>query len=128
MKRNGWKWVIPSILLVFCLAIAGCDNGTTTTPADPGERVVAGVEIMPDTYDVIIVGVGSSGHAAMVAAVDTGAKVIAVEQNAFAFPMMSAGIGAAESTQQKAARDASTPGFRWFTKNDLFNTLFEYSH
>jgi fumarate reductase flavoprotein subunit len=125
MTRNALKCVILGTLLVF-LVSTGCDNTTNTSGSE--DRAAVGVEVMSDVYDVIVVGVGSSGHAAMVAAVDTGAKVIAVEQAAFAFPMMSAGIGAAESTQQKAARDEGNPSFRWFTKDTLFNTLFEYSH
>ncbi|MDR2742506.1 MAG: FAD-binding protein [Treponema sp.] len=124
MKKT-WKWTISAIVLVLALLSAGCDTGVSNGPDTPPPGVQP--EII-DGYDIVVVGVGSSGHAAMMAAVDSEAKVIAIEQNGFAFPMMSAGIGAVESAQQKAAKDANNSLFRWFTKDDLFNTLFEYSH
>jgi fumarate reductase flavoprotein subunit len=124
MKRNQ-KWAIPAIMLVLVFLGGGCETGNNPDPnPNPSPEIVG-------SYDIAIVGVGSSGHAAMMAAIDnvpSGGKVIAIEQNGFAFPMMSAGIGAAESAQQQAARDSGNSLFRWFTKDELFNTLFEYSH
>jgi fumarate reductase flavoprotein subunit len=123
---------------VFCLLAPGCstDSDNKTPPLE--------AEII-DGFDVAVVGVGSSGHTAMLAAQEAGAKVIAIEQMAVTNAMMSAGIGAAESTQQKMAAgydpyqpiEGQTPNmespyynplFTWFTKDDLFNTLIEYSH
>jgi fumarate reductase flavoprotein subunit len=127
MKR--WSIGLITVALVFVLAGCGSTSGGTTggggTGSSGGNRNIT--ETLND-YDVVVVGVGSSGHAAMIAAVDTGARVIAIEQNGFAFPMMSAGIGAVESAQQKAARDSGNPNFQWFSKDDLFNTLMQYSH
>jgi fumarate reductase flavoprotein subunit len=124
MMKRTWKRAISGIVLVLVLLGAGCETGNNSDVTPPPLEVIG-------NYDIAIVGVGSSGHAAMMAAIDnipTGGKVIAIEQNGFVFPMMSAGIGAAESTQQKEAKDSDNPLFRWFTKDDLFNALFEYSH
>jgi fumarate reductase flavoprotein subunit len=128
MKRN--RWMILSLVLVSVLLAAGCP--TESSPSEP----VA--EVIDDNYDVLVVGVGSSGHVAMIAAAAEGAKVIAIEQSATPGPMMSAGIAAAESTAQKIAggqiNDPSTGGlnpnalFTWFTKDDLFKALIDYSH
>lgn len=160
MNKSNWKWAIPGIALLIALVCMGCPDVNTTaeiakgepgSPANPVPQPGVPEYTTPPTnyteevrpagggvYDVIIVGAGSSGHAAMVAAVDTGAKVIVIEQLASPSPMMSAGIGAAESDLQKIAdgqiNDPATgapnpnPNFTWFTKDGLFNALMEYSH
>lgn len=83
------------------------------TPAAPQD-----IEVVE--YDVAVVGVGTSGTFAAVAAAETGAKTIAIEKNSRAGGSPSGGIAAVESSQQKAA------GLT-LTKDEYFDMLIKAS-
>ncbi|GHV33345.1 hypothetical protein AGMMS4952_25110 [Spirochaetia bacterium] len=129
MKRNARKWFLFCMTFALGLFVAGCptadDSSSNNPPApqEPPEEI--------GFYDVVIVGLGTSGHAAMAAAGDavgSGGKVLVIEQLPNPSPMMSAGIAAADSTQQNAAQVAGTLGYTHVTKDTLFDTLLGYSH
>lgn len=103
---------ILSIILVVAMmiSITACSKSDESEPTEEkndteetsNEETAKEISETKDC-DIVVLGVGTSGTFAAAAAVDTGAKVIAIEKTGYAGGSPSGGIGAVESQQQKDA-------------------------